>query len=138
MIKQGKQQLKSDEKYRRYPYRCTADKLTIGFGHNIEDNGISMAVAEFILDEDIKECEGTLKRNIRAWDDLNEARQSVLINMCFNLGWPRLSKFKRMLAAVDAGDFDKAGLEMMDSKWAKQVGRRADDLRDIMIKGDFK
>lgn len=58
-------------------------------------------------------------------DDLPEEAQLVIANMCFNLGYPRLSKFKNMKAAVDARDWNKAADEMVDSRWHDQVPNRA-------------
>ena len=50
--------------------------------------------------------------------------------MCFNMGAPRLSKFKKFIAAVNDGNWSTAAVEMMDSRWATQVGKRAERLRD--------
>jgi lysozyme len=69
------------------------------------------------------------------WNELDETRQRVLANMCFNLGCPRLKNFKNFLAALEAGDFETAGEEMMDSKWATQVGSRAVRLQEKMLHG---
>ena len=63
-------------------------------------------------------------------DTLPEEAQEVIVNMCFNMGAPRLSKFKKFIGGVNAGDWNTAAVEMMDSRWAKQVGVRADRLRD--------
>jgi len=57
--------------------------------------------------------------------------------MAFNMGVPRLCKFKRMWAAIHERKFDAAGREMLDSRWAKQVGSRAIKLSDAMVKGEF-
>ena len=63
-------------------------------------------------------------------DTLTEEAQEVIVNMCFNMGAPRLSKFKKFIGGVNSGDWNTAAVEMMDSRWAKQVGVRADRLRD--------
>ena len=63
------------------------------------------------------------------FEEIEEA-QEVIVNMCFNMGAPRLSKFKKFIGGVNAGDWNTAAVEMMDSRWAKQVGVRADRLRD--------
>jgi len=67
--------------------------------------------------------------------DLDAVRQRVVIDMAFNIGVPRLTGFKKMWAAIHCGDYEEAALEMMDSKWARQVGRRAERLSDMMRKG---
>jgi len=59
------------------------------------------------------------------FDELPEEAQLVIANMCFNLGYPRLSKFKGMKAGVDARDWNRAADEMVDSKWFDQVPNRA-------------
>jgi len=56
-----------------------------------------------------------------------------MVNMCFNLGYPRLSKFKKFLAAMEDNDFETAAKEMMDSKWATQVGDRAERLKQRVL-----
>lgn len=114
-----------DEGIRLKPYRCTAGKLTIGVGRNLDDVGISVSEAHQLLDNDIAAAALSLDRNIGWWGDLPEPARRGLLNMAFNLGWPRLSKFKGMLAALQAGDFNLAAAEALDSQWATQVGARA-------------
>ena len=69
--------------------------------------------------------------------DLNETRQMCLVDMGFNLGVPRLMKFKNMWEAIERQDFEWASAEMLNSRWAKQVGRRADNLAKAMENGDW-
>lgn len=128
-------QLIVHEGLRLKPYRDTAGKLTIGIGRNLEDRGITEAEARYLCLNDIGVVEVDLTRNFPRWLHLSERRQMALADMCFNLGWPRLSQFKRMFAAIEAGDFDAAAAEMLDSLWAKQVGRRAETLARMMREG---
>lgn len=86
-------------------------------------------------DQKIREAEADLDRNAPWWHALNDARQDVLVNMAYNMGWPKLSGFKRMIAAAAAGDFNAAAHEMLDSKWAPQVGARAARLAQQMKSG---
>ena len=72
----------------------------------------------------------TAKKIFSDFDNLPEEAQQVIVNMTFNMGRPRLSKFKKFIAGVEAGDWEKAAVEMMDSRWATQVGSRAERLRD--------
>lgn len=125
--------IKLHEGKRLKPYRCTAGKLTIGYGRNLEDVGISDREAHILLVNDVKLCVNNLKGNLKFWNDLSEVRQAVLIDMCYNLGWGGLSQFKHFLAALEAKDFNMAAVEMLDSKWAKQVGARANRLQYMMI-----
>lgn len=125
--------IKLHEGKRLKPYLCTAGKLTIGYGRNLEDVGISDREAHILLANDVKKCLNDLKGNLNFWHELSAVRQAVLIDMCYNLGWGGLSKFKHFLAALEAKDFNMAAAEMLDSKWAKQVGTRATRLHHMMI-----
>lgn len=118
-------------------YKCPSGKLTIGYGHNIEDLGISLSQAEWILQTDLEYANMECYAMIPAYAKVNDARKFVLLDMCFNMGIKRLLTFKKMLAALDKNDYDKAAKEMLDSKWAKQVGKRAKELSEIMIKGEY-
>jgi lysozyme len=129
------QELARDEGVQLKPYRCTAGKLTIGVGRNIEDNGITSDEAAFMLKADIKNCERDLDTLLPDWRGMSDARQRVMLNMVFNMGRARLSGFKKFLACLKANDFAGAADQMMDSAWATQVGQRAVRLRDMMLEG---
>lgn len=124
-----------DEGLRLKPYICPAGKLTIGVGRNLDDKGITKAEALLLLDHDINEVVMALHRKLPWFDYLGLARQDVLVNMAFNMGVTALLKFKKMLAAVEAGDYHRAADEMLASKWAGQVGRRATRLAVVMREG---
>ncbi len=131
-----KEQLVRHEGLRLKPYRCTAGKLTIGIGRNLDDCGISQSEAYVMLINDIMNCEKQLQAKIPdIYDGLDEVRKSVLLNMCFNLGINGLLGFKNTLAFVKAGDWERAANNMLVSKWAKQVGRRAIELSELIRKG---
>lgn len=129
------QELMRDEGVRLKPYRCTAGKLTIGVGRNIEDNGISNEEAAFLLKTDIRNCERDLDILLPGWKNFSDTRQRVLLNMVFNMGRSRLSGFTKFLACLKMNDFTGAADQMMDSLWAKQVGQRAVRLRDMLLRG---
>lgn len=131
-----KSQLVRHEGLRLKPYRCTAGKLTIGVGRNLDDCGISQKEAYALLDNDIRNCEQQLLDEIPViYNALDEVRQSVLLNMCFNLGLKGLLGFNNTLAFIAAGDWERAANGMLASKWAKQVGLRAIELSEMMRKG---
>jgi len=131
-----KEQLIRHEGLRLKPYRCTAGKLTIGIGRNLDDCGISQSEAYVMLINDIMNCEKQLQAKIPdIYNGLDEVRKSVLLNMCFNLGINGLLGFKNTLAFVKAGDWERAANNMLVSCWAKQVGRRAIELSELMRKG---
>ena len=127
-----KDQLLRHEGYRQFPYRCSAGKLTIAIGRNIEERGLSKDEAMYLLDNDIQICKQELGLVFPVYYRLSLERRNVLINMCFNIGIKRLGQFKKMWAAVGVGDFDEAAKQMLDSKWAGQVGKRAIELAGIM------
>lgn len=130
-----KAQLMKHEGLRLKPYQCTAGKWTIGVGRNIEDRGITEAEAMHLLDNDIDECQEELDRIIPWWIEKPAYVQLVLINMVFNLGATRLLGFKKFLKAVEENNFDLASTEMLDSRWAEQVGQRSIELSEFMKNG---
>ena len=123
------------EGFRSKPYKDTVGKLTIGIGRNIEDRGISRDEALYLLRSDIRLCEYDLDKNASWWREMEPIRQEVLLNMCFNMGWPTLSGFRNTLKYMRRGNYDKAADNMMKSKWARQVGYRAAELSNQMRTG---
>lgn len=109
------------------PYTCTGGKLTIGVGRNLTDRGISVSEAEFMLENDILQCKKDLEKQ-PFYSGQPESVKCALINMCFNLGLPKLLKFKKMLMYLQERNYTKAAVEALDSEWAKQVGNRAKDV----------
>jgi lysozyme len=128
-------QLRLHEGERLKPYRCTAGKLTIGVGRNLEDRGITAAESAMLLANDIAAVERDLQRALPWVTKLDEVRQRVLLDMAFNLGIVGLLNFKRTLAAVQAGQYQQAATMMLDSRWAGQVGKRAERLSRMMATG---
>jgi lysozyme len=121
-----KYQLRIDEGVKNRPYKDSVGKLTIGVGRNLDDVGVNDDEIDLMLENDLDEAERTVRRVlVGAWDDLNDARKAVLCNMAFNLGFDRLSGFKKLIAAVREGRYADAADEMLTSKWAEQVGLRA-------------
>jgi lysozyme len=122
------------EGYRNTVYQCTAGKPTIGIGHNLETPISDTAIMQILLD-DIDACVAELDRTRPNWRQHNEIRQNVLVEMVFNLGMPRLNKFTKMWAALDAKDYPRAASEALNSQWAKQVGQRAGTLAAKLATG---
>ena len=116
------QQIKEHEGLVLKPYKCTANKLTIGYGHNLEDNGLSKTACEFILFEDIDEA----KKNLYAvftrkfFENLSNNQKIALIDMMFNLGLSRFLTFKKFILAVKNKDFIKASAEIINSRAYQQ------------------
>lgn len=127
---------KEFEGCRLKPYRCTAGKLTIGYGRNLDDVGISQAEADMMFERDFAKAEADARKICEEFginaEDLIEQRFYVLTDMCFNLGYGGLKKFKGMLTALKNGLYEDAANHMLDSLWAKQVGNRATQLAALM------
>ena len=119
------------------PYRDTVEKLTIGYGRNLDDSGLRRSEVEFMLDNDIEEKAAQLAEKLPWTANLDEARRGVLVNMAFNLGVERLLKFTNTLAAIERHDWLAAAAGMLASKWASQVGDRATRLAEQMRRGDW-
>lgn len=128
-------QLIDHEDLKLKPYRCSAGKLSIGVGRNLDDNGITKAEAMMMLRNDLTRTRFGLEKVFPGFLGLSRRRRMALIDMCFNLGLPRFLQFKKMLAAVVARDFNQAAEEMLSSRWAEQVGQRAHTLATMMREG---
>lgn len=128
-------QLRRDEGVRAKPYVDTVGKVTIGVGRNLTDNGLSDIEIDILLTNDIAAITSTLSSRLPYFDSLDPVRQAVLVNMGFNIGFEALDNFPNMLAAVAQGRFNDAADEMLDSKWASQVGDRAKRLSMQMKTG---
>ena len=129
-----KQSLKLHEGKRNLPYQDSLGVWTVGYGHNMEVP-LSDRAIEQILEDDLHSAVSELDRAFPSWKQHSENRQDVLVEMIFNLGAPRLSSFKNMWKALDDKDYPQASAEMLDSKWASQVGQRAETLAMAMLDG---
>lgn len=128
-------QLDTDEGRCKRIYTDTVGKITGGVGRNLTDRGFRDDEIDLMLSNDVAEAIGECRRMFRNFDSLNDARQEVLVNMMFNLGYARLAGFKKMIAAVHSSNWAEAERQMLDSKWADDVGNRADRLATAMRKG---
>jgi lysozyme len=146
-----KKLLKQEEGFRSKQYLDTNGYLTIGYGHNLSakginsqmasikwPNGISTNEAEAMLEQDIINAIDLVKKYLLFFEKLDEVRQAVLIDMCFNMGIKKLIMFHDTLYFIGKRDFKKAAEEMLDSKWAKiDVGARAIRLAKMMETGEW-
>ena len=152
------QKLVAHEGMRLDVYKDTLGINTIGIGRNLDDRGITKdeldwmdypsieyvysdgiteADAVYLAQNDVQIVEGELLRAHPCVEDLDAVRQLVLVDMAFNMGVPRLCKFKKMWAAVHDEDYPTAAKEMLDSRWATQVKGRAVKLSNAMHNGEF-
>lgn len=116
-------------------YKCPRGFNTIGYGFNLDSDGLPPEVADLWLKIIMTDTIHNLIRVIPWFTELDEARQGVLINMAYNVGIAGLLKFKKMLKALGDGRYDKAADEMKDSSWYSQVPNRANELISIMKSG---
>jgi lysozyme len=130
-----KEQLIRHEGLRLTVYDCPAGYKTIGVGRNLEGKGVTEEEAMYLLDNDIKDFQESLSRELPWFDSLDECRRNILTNMAFNLGISGLLKFKNTLLAVENENWEEAASQMLDSRWAQQVGSRATELSGLMKSG---
>lgn len=119
------------EGFRSKPYVDTTGHLTIGYGRNLTDKGISDEVADLMLEEDIAEATAALYSTLPWVRKLSAVRQVVLIDMCFNMGLKGLLSFRNMLRYAEQGNHEKVVEHMLSSKWARQVKTRATRLAEM-------
>jgi lysozyme len=128
--------LTRDEGLRLKPYRCTAGKLTIGVGRNLEDVGITKDEADMMLANDISRVVVDIVKRFPWALSLDDARFSVLHSMVFQMGIGGVANFRKFLNALQSGDYVKASIEMLDSKWAQHDSpARAKRLSVVMRSG---
>ena len=136
-------ELRRDEGVRYEPYRDTKGILTVGVGHNLEASPLpagwtyplSDAQVDQLLAQDLQEVYSDLTSALPWWLYLDDVRQRVICNMCFNLGIGKLLGFRNTLAFMRQGNYSAAADGMLNSAWASQVGRRAQRLASMMRTG---
>ena len=132
--------LRKHEGVETHAYVDTVGKVTIGVGRNIDKNGglgLSQQEIDYLLSGDVKRVEAELSQAFIWYDDLDDARKDAMMDMAFNMGLPRLRKFKRALAAMSARLYEIAAVEFLDSRWAKQVGHRAITISEMIRTGEY-
>ena len=132
-----KAQLNIDEGRKSRIYVDTVGKITGGVGRNLTDRDFSEDEIDLMLTNDIAMVEGQLDKALPWWRKMTDARQDALANMAFNLGIKGLLNFKNTLTFMQAGKYDAAAQGMMASLWARQVGRRAARLAEMMRTGEY-
>lgn len=113
---------------------------TVGYGKTkdvTKDTVITESAASEDLQYDIEEGIDAARSVFASFDSQLPARKNVLANMGYNLGATRLSGFHSTIRAVDEGDYESAALHMLNSLWARQVGKRARRLADRMRTGEL-
>lgn len=146
------ERLKKHEGLSLVPYKCKAGYLTIGYGRNLVSNpiteeekkvvgdcahGITKNGALFLLKNDIYRTFNACWKAFPFWKNLDDERQYALLDMAFNIGIYGLLKFKKMIAAMEIGDYQGAAKEVLHSKYALDVGKRALKIAKTIEKGKF-
>ena len=139
-INKLREQLKIDEGVEYRVYNDHLGYKTLGIGHLVVpgdleyDAPVGTHVSEDrvneIFDKDVITYIDEAKKVFGNLEGMPEEAQQVIVNMCFNMGAPRLAKFKNFIRAIHDEDWATASVEMLDSKWATQVGPRANRLAD--------
>lgn len=128
--------IKRHEGFEQFPYKCPANKLTIGYGRNIEEVGISKREASFLLHRDIEERVVFLE-TFSFWKYMDSVRRTALIDMTYQLGGRGFSNFKKAIAALTTGDYKTAHDEILDSKYAKHdTPERARRIAKMILGGE--
>lgn len=132
------QMTKDFEGLRLKPYRCSAGKLTIGYGRNLEDVGITKEEANLLFINDYYDAINNLKALLVAngikYEDVHKDAFYALTDMMFNMGYKRLATFKKLLCELKKGSYEGVAREMKNSKWYTQVGDRGKKLVEIVKK----
>lgn len=134
------------------PYKCPRGFLTIGIGRNLVTNpltaeeqkvcegyqqGINLNQAYYLCKNDIIRCEKEIKKIFPFFVHLDDERKYAVLDMCFQLGCVGLSKFRKMLGALEIGDYRGAAKECLNSSYAKQVPSRAKRIAALLEKGKW-
>jgi lysozyme len=117
------------------PYVDTTGNITIGIGHNLTANGLPDFLIDALYEWDVAQTLPALQAALPWITALNEVRQRVLADMAFNMGVAGLLTFHTFLAHLNAGRFEEAAVAMLDSRWARQVGDRAERLATMIRTG---
>jgi len=124
------------EGWQTHPYTDSVGKLTIGVGRNLTDRGLAADEIALLLANDLalarQDCLTLFGQSFR---NATPVRQHALLSMAFNLGLPRLAAFRRMRRAILSGDWEQAAREARDSRWARQIGGRSDEIATWLTRG---
>lgn len=143
-----KEELTLEEGERLKAYRDSVGILTIGIGHNCVASpvaGVEQVGDEITPEQEhalfLADCDEAIKeldKHLPWWSTLDDVRQNVLLDMCFNMGIKVLCSFHNTLISIETGDWSSAVAGMQSSKWAKQVGSRAVRLEKMMATGAWQ
>lgn len=114
------------------PYKDSVGKLTVGYGRNLEDNPLTEVEARYLLENDLGRARSQARRAFPWFDLIDPTAQNVVTELCFNMGIGKYETFHEMHAALSIHDYPQAASCLLDSLYAKQVGKRANDLASLL------
>ena len=126
------QMLIKHEGLRNFVYNDSIGIPTIGVGRNLKSRGITNAEAMYLLNNDIADFTKQLRDRFYWFDSIHTDAQAVMLDMCFNMGLAGLLTFTNTLEHIKNEDYKEAAKDMLNSKWAVQVGTRSLELSDIL------
>ena len=126
--------IKQGEGYRAKVYKCTEGYDTIGYGFAIKDLELDEEVCDLILDKKLDKLIDVTNNKFPFLRELPQDKCEVVYEMVYQLGLNGVSKFKKMLKALEREEYNKESAEMLDSLWAKQTPNRALKLSNQMKK----
>lgn len=124
------------EGLRLKPYNDQNGFCTIGYGHNLAVNGITISMADQMLDNDISSAQKDVIRNMPWVLGLDEPRQDAFVHLCFWIGIGSLMGFKKMIAAAQADDWQDAANEILNSKLHDDIPERATEIANRLLTGE--
>ena len=127
--------LQRDEGLRLRLYRDRDRNWSIGYGRNMTARGLTAEEALYLLQNDIRTCQGDLDVHLRWWRLLNPPRQAAMLSLCYNLGIMGLKAFRVAVKHMENGRYKDAARNFLASRWARQVGRRAKRITYIIENG---
>lgn len=133
--------LRRHEGVKAHAYRCTANKITVGVGRNIDPEGglgLSDDEIDYLLTNDINRVIVELGQAFEWFSALDEVRRDAMINLCFQLGLPTLLKFRNFLAEMSEGNYELASPHLLDSLYARQTPARANEIAEMIVSGKYQ
>ena len=116
--------LREEEGFSAFAYKDSRGIITVGFGRNLEANGISRQEAEYLLRNDVEACISDVRSVIKGFDALPAPAQLVCVALRFNLGPRGFRSFRHFISAVQREDWRSAELELLDSKAGRLLPER--------------
>jgi len=126
--------LKKQEGYSKFLYDDMGDQ-SIGYGRNLTQIGLSKEEASMLLENDIRRVQEELER-FPWFETLDPVRKAAVTSLNYNLGLTRFLKFKKMIKALEKGQWSNAAFEVFpNSKYAKQLPNRAFEISELIVWG---